>query len=309
LTILVTLVFLASATTSDFIKLMSQFPDAPTSHHPPSLSVQGDNSVCVEKEENGWELIACSYNSTQCSDGVVNRYIYYSTPLGTPPKDGWPLVIMFQGSFFQAEFFFVGSSELPFGGIYQVATVKALLDAGFAVIAPNAMFGGNLFWDTNLPPWDTMIDMGLWPTAPDAHLLKNLWPMISAGTFGPINMKKMHAAGISSGGYMSSRMAFFYPDYFKSVTIASASFYYCSGLVCAPPFQWLPGALLPSHPPALFLHGYEDYVVPISTMKMYANDMASLNLTHRVVVCDNCTHQWIPQAPTEVLNWVTQFNN
>jgi pimeloyl-ACP methyl ester carboxylesterase len=217
--------------------------------------------------------------------------------------------MMFQGSFYAAQDFFSATQEELFGGFYQVKTVEALLTNGFAVVAPDAMFEGDLFWDTNLPPWDTMIDMGLWPTAPDAIMLSHLFPMMESGKLGKLDMTRMHSAGISSGGYMSSRMAFFYAKQFKSVTIAAGSFYYCSGPLCAPPIQGLPGELKPDHPPTLFLQGLDDDIVPPFTMWLYADDLKEHNIPYRVVTCANCTHQWIPNSPTEVLNWVQKWNN
>lgn len=55
-----------------------------------------------------------------------------------------------------------------------------------------------------------MINLGLWHTAPDATLLTNLFAAAKAGTFGPIDLDHLHATGISSGAYMTSRMAFSY---------------------------------------------------------------------------------------------------
>ena len=57
---------------------------------------------------------------------------------------------------------------------------------------------------------DTMINLGQWPTAPDATMLTNLFAAAKAGTFGPIDLDHLHATGISSGAYMTSRMAFSY---------------------------------------------------------------------------------------------------
>jgi len=79
-----------------------------------SSKLEANDSQCIIKNENGWDLIACSYNSTPISDGWVNRTVYYSLPLGTPPTQGWPVVIMYQGSFFKAELFFFGFHRAPF---------------------------------------------------------------------------------------------------------------------------------------------------------------------------------------------------
>jgi len=264
---------------------------------------------CVTWNKNGVQSISCSYNSTSVSDGIVNRGVYYAIPEGKPPSTGWPVVMMYQGSFFPAVYFFSGSQTDMFGGFYQVQTVQALLNSSFAVVAPDAMFDGLLFWDTNLPPWNTIIDLGLWPTAPDAVMLSNLFPMMASGKLGPLDMTRVHSAGISSGGYMSSRMAFFYPHQFRSVTIAAGSFYYCTGALCSPPIQGFPGELKPDHPPTLFLQGEDDIVVPIFTMWMYADDLKTHKIPYRVATCANCTHQWIPSSPVEVLNWVQKWNN
>jgi len=272
------------------------------------VASQTNTSNCVITSGNGLQYINCVYNASSAYDGIVERHVFYSLPQGTPPPNGWPVVLLFQGSFYEAGQFFHASSDALFGGFIQVQVTKALLDNGFAVVAPNAMYGGDLFWDTNLPPWDTIIDIGLWPTAPDAKMLTDLFGKMESGQLGPLDMSKMHAGGISSGGYMSSRMAFFYAKQFRSVTIASGSFYYCSGIICSKPFPGLPGQMKSDHPPTLFLHGVKDLAVPIFTMRLYDDDMTEYKLPHKVVTCADCGHQWIPQSPQEVLAWVQKYN-
>ena len=128
-----------------------------------------------------------------------------------------------------------------------------------------------------------MINLGQWPTAPDATMLTNLFAAAKAGTFGPIDLDHLHATGISSGAYMTSRMAFSYEvrwagdvahhvvarqggkirvlttcrvlhgqGKFRSLAIESGSFDYCGGPLCAAP---LPGGFPKNHPPTLFLQG------------------------------------------------------
>src|SRR2546421_362077 len=70
--------------------------------------------------------------------GLIRRRVYYQVPLGTPPTGGWPTVLLFQGTGFSAELSFAGIQGEPFGAYYQTLTVKELLDAGFAVLAPRA---------------------------------------------------------------------------------------------------------------------------------------------------------------------------
>ena len=62
--------------------------------------------------------------------------------------NGYPVVLFFQSSFFPMEF--KRSKSLPFGGYNEILTIKNLLEAGFAIIAPRA--GAGLFWQSNLIP-------------------------------------------------------------------------------------------------------------------------------------------------------------
>merc|ERR1712070_1265114 len=101
---------------------------------------------------------------------------------------------------------------LPFGAYQQTLLIKNLIDAGYAVITPDAFAGGLTFWQTNFPPWDTVASLGLWDApvtrSGDAGLLTHIFNKIESGAFGPLDIGNMHATGISSGGYMTSRMAF-----------------------------------------------------------------------------------------------------
>ncbi|WP_323845025.1 hypothetical protein [Microbulbifer magnicolonia] len=47
-----------------------------------------------------------------------------------------PVALIYQGSFFEVEF--SREKNAPFGGYWEARTIKALLDAGYAVIAPRA---------------------------------------------------------------------------------------------------------------------------------------------------------------------------
>jgi len=266
-------------------------------------------SRCTTSFPNGIETISCSYSSTVAQDGPFSsRTVYYTLPEGQPPSTGWPVVMLYHGAFAGGQSYFSGSKN-DLSSYYQVKTTEILLNNSFAVVAPDSQFDGNYFWDTHLPPWNTNVDFGLWPTAPDSVMLSNLFPKMESGQLGSLDMTRMHSAGISSGGYMSSRMAFFYAKKFRSVTITVASFYYCDGPVCSLPIDGFPGELKRDHPPTLFLHGAKDTLVPIKTMFMYADDLFSHNIIHHVVICDDCGHMWIPASPGEVLKWVQKWNN
>jgi poly(3-hydroxybutyrate) depolymerase len=238
-------------------------------------------------------LLTCAHNKLDLMVGLATRRVYYSLPQGTPPPGGWPVVLMFQGSFFNAELTFQGNRLEPFGAYYQVLTVKQLLEAGFAVLAPQTHVDGVTFWDTDIPPWS--FD---WDAAPDNQLMLALFDAIGGGKFGTLNPGRLYAAGISSGGYMTSRMAVSYRGKFKALAIQSASYATCPvGPSCLVP------ELPADHPPTLFLAGLLDPLVPLWTVQAYYNRLLAEGRTSKLIVGNLASHEWIPAAPDAVVQW------
>lgn len=225
--------------------------------------------------------------------GLAKRRVYFQQPQGTPPAGGWPVVLLFQGSFFSAELCFQGVKGEPFGAYYQGLTVKQLLEAGFAVLAPQTHLIGTTFWDTDIPPWST-----LWELSPDHQFMLAIFDALEGGTFGSLNPKRLYAAGISSGGYMTSRMAVSYRGRFKALAIVSASYATCPvGPLCVVP------ALPADHPPTLFMAGLLDPVVPVWTIEAYRSRLAAEGHKTEMIVRDLASHEWLPEAPDAVVDW------
>lgn len=224
------------------------------------------------------------------------RVVHYQVPLGAPPAAGWPSVIMFQGSFISAAYTFSASSAEQYGLYYQTELVKKLLDAGYAVLAPEALQGGSSYWQTNIAPYAAN-----WPGCPDDLLVKALLADISAGTFGTLDATSLYATGISSGGYMTSRMAVSYVGEFKALAIESGSYATCLAGACTIP------ALPPTHPPTLLLHGTLDLIVPESTVTAYKTALMTAGIPENEIDDAQSGHQWIPQAPAAVLAWFQKY--
>jgi poly(3-hydroxybutyrate) depolymerase len=221
------------------------------------------------------------------------RVVHYQLPLGAPPASGWAVALMFQGSFFSAAHTFAATTADPFGAYYQTLTLAALLDGGFAVLAPEATDGGTTFWDTNVPPWNVA-----WSGSPDDLLMNQLFAAVARGDFGPLDDARWYATGLSSGGYMTSRMAVSYPGRFRALAIQSASYATCGPTACV-----VPSPLPSDHPPTLFLHGQNDTVVPLATMLAYHDELARDGLTTDAIIDPTAGHQWIAAAPAAVLAW------
>ena len=114
----------------------------------------------------------------------------------------------------------------------------ALLSQGFAVVAPTSD-GSQNYWNTNTPAYNANTEAALaaWnatDNADHALMLQLFGKMADADDAdfgGEVSPRRLHAAGFSSGGYMASRAAFNYPGRFKSVVIASASWFFQARLL------------------------------------------------------------------------------
>lgn len=242
-------------------------------------------------------VLTCPHNSTTLSAAGENRVVHWQVPRGTPPASGWPVVIMFQGTLATAALTWTASPAEPFGAYYQTQVVQRLLDNGFAVLTPETHLAGLTFWDTNNPLVPDYYQSN------DHALMLTIFDRLADGTFGAVNPTRLFATGISSGGYMTSRMAVSYPGRFKALAIQSASYATCAGPLCSI------GPIPADHPPTLFLHGNLDPVVPVGTMWAYAGALNAAGRPNRVVVDPLSLHRWIPQAPGEVVNWFRTYNS
>ncbi|MCM5678251.1 hypothetical protein M8A51_01770 [Schlegelella sp. S2-27] len=210
-----------------------------------------------------------------CVGMPISRHVRYEVPEGTPPAGGWPVVFYYNG------FVAVGSPQQnpfdsrwwePFGAVYGSRVLHELLDdprgtgKKYAVIAAEAPTVGFVtqFWDTNVPfPYEY---------SSDACFLPDLFEEAKMGAYGPVDMTKRYAFGISSGGYNTSRMAvtFNKNSEWSALAIVAGSYATCSGPLC-----FIPDKLPSNHPPTKFYHGVFDFVVPVTTMNRYHEKLKS----------------------------------
>jgi predicted esterase len=138
-----------------------------------------------------------------------------------------------------------------------------------------------------------------WEGSSDDTLMRNLFAAIDDdnGPFGPLNSERLYATGISSGGFMTSRMAVSYPGRFRALAIHSGGYAWCSA-VCV-----LPSSLPASHPPTLFVHGLNDLVVTPGVMTMYREALEADGVEVDVVIDDNAAHEWTGLAVDAIPAW------
>lgn len=256
----------------------------------PELEVP-EGERCVVEDAQRW----CVYDTVTLRPGTLSsRDVHFQVPVGQAPEAGWPVVLLFQGSLNPADRFWQAEEGAPWGAWHQVGVVQTLLESGYAVITPNAQSAGNTYWNTNVLPWAFS-----WEGSPDDKLMEALFEEMDAGTFGSLDPERRAAGGISSGGYMTSRMALSYPGEFDALFIQSASWATCGGTLCS-----IPSELPDDHPPTLFLHGETDAIVPLRTMEAYAEALEDDGVAVHTVTDPEVGHAWLEVAPDEVRSWL-----
>ncbi|MCS6901266.1 MAG: prolyl oligopeptidase family serine peptidase [Myxococcales bacterium] len=232
--------------------------------------------------------VFCEHNVSKLVVGAVVREVYWQTPVTAPPPGGYPVVLVYQGSLGGPSLTWgVLTPEVPFGGFHQGRLQARLLDEGFLVIAPAA--AAEVAWQTNSGvPYEL---------STDKLVIDTLLKAIQAGQYGPADTKRLYATGISSGGYMTSRMAVSYPGVFRALAIQSASYATCLGAACVVP------PLPKDHPPTLLLHGQLDTTVPLFTAQLYYEALKQGGFVSELVVDPKAGHEWLATAPEQVTGW------
>ncbi|MEZ4294603.1 MAG: prolyl oligopeptidase family serine peptidase [Polyangiaceae bacterium] len=258
---------------------------------PVDLGIAKDDPRCTEADG---ELV-CAHATLAFKGGAFEsstREVHFMHPTGDPPEGGFPVALLFQGSFYSAEGMWQSKEGDDFGGYHETELVRALLDKGFAVITPETRLDGGSFWDTNVVGFSSN-----WESSEDHALMVALFAAITEGKLGPLDEGRLFAAGISSGGYMTSRMAVSYSGKLQRLAIQSASYATCSGALCIIP------DLPADHPPTLFLHGEQDLIVPIETMRDYADKLEKQGTEVKRIEDPDAGHEWLATAPAEIPEW------
>ena len=133
------------------------------------------------------------------------------------------------------------------------------------------------------------------------------------GEFGfKIDTSAMHAIGFSSGGFMSSRMAFSYTGLFKSLSIVGGGYYNCLPPVNnCPDFDYTDEShtqLIKYHPPTQFLHGEKDLIVPVDLAQRYHANLLSNSVNPTRLLTTKQGHTWIDSSADAIAEWIELYN-
>jgi predicted peptidase len=153
---------------------------------------------------------------------------------------------------------------------------------------------GTTAWQTNVAP-----SAFFWEGSSDDTLLLGMFDAFDdvAGAFGHVDTDRLYATGISSGGFMTSRMAVSYPGRFRALAIHSGGYATCSA-VCV-----MPLSLPTDHPPTMFLHGSLDLVVTPAIMNLYRDALVDDGVAVQTVLGAEAAHEWLAAAVEAVPAW------
>ena len=263
--------------------------DGAASTAPDSSSSSATDAAVPSRCQVTKASVSCTHVVTRLVAGTAARDVYWQTPATPPPPGGYPVVVLYQGSLASPSLTWgVLTPSAAFGGFHQGRLQAMLLDSGFTVIAPEAAAG--VAWQTNSAiPYEL---------STDKDVIDALLAAIEGGKFGPANKTRLYATGISSGGYMTSRMAVSYQGRFRALAIQSASYATCLGAVCV-----VPSTLPAGHPPTLFLHGALDTTVPLWTAEQYHAKLVASGFETSKIVDPTAGHEWLEVSPARITEW------
>jgi poly(3-hydroxybutyrate) depolymerase len=261
--------------------------------HGPTPSGIVDSQNCSPRlraaDESRCTVTASSVSCSHQTATVGGREVDWQVPLGTPPATGWPAVVLLQPSLYPPSVDWSGEAGAPFGAFNYFLLEAMLLDNGFAVVEPTADNGGN-WWDTNFPAYET---------SGDATFIPIFLGALESGSFGTLDRSRLYASGMSSGGFMTSRMAVSYAGTFRALAVQSGGYASCPGATVCGPTLPLPA----NHPPTMFLHGALDVAVPVSDAQTYYQALIAQGTEAEIIIDPNIMHEVLPVAPSAVTCW------
>ena len=234
-----------------------------------------------------------SYNIEEIGD----RRVYLSFPKGSPPLEGWPIVILLHGRGQSGGAWF-GKGPLSIGE--QKFFPPILVDSGFAVLAPD---GAEPF-RKGLKEWDFFHRKR--ENSKDIPFFESLFSWMEKNPKLKFDMNKLYVAGISSGGFMTSRLAQAFPLKFRAACVIAAgnpdSFRFVSDLPLAEEADPSP-AITSKHPPTLILHGTKDNIVPLEKGERYYQELKKAGVETEIHEIPGGRHLWPEQYNQRIVQW------
>lgn len=230
---------------------------------------------------------------------IGGRKVYLALPPGKSPEKGWPVAILLHGRGQTAGAWF-GKGLLSRGD--QKLFPPLILNAGIVVMAPEALepFG------KGVKQWDFFHRKP--EHSGDLAFFQNFFQWMEGNRKITFDFSKVYAIGISSGGFMASRLGQVYPEKWAALVVIAAG--------NADSFPQIPTFPLDSkalsneisfqHPPTLIIHGDKDRIVPFVYGERYFQDLKQAGVKAEMLVVPEGGHQWPTQFHERMIKWMME---
>lgn len=208
------------------------------------------------------------------------------------PENNWnkKTIIVLHGRTQEAGVWFDGESD-------QNSFVEMAIKNGFFVVAP----------DSSSPYCQRAKQWDYTPSSTDFPLFEEMmkWLKYNIGT------QEIFVVGISSGGFMTERLANKYSAHIDGVVIHSAGSYDNAVLntsgVCGVSFNTTAIPQVSSdHPRTYMLHGEKDNIVKFEIGEILANQLKSRGIEVEFYKNPLGKHQWFKEKNQPILDWLNK---
>lgn len=200
------------------------------------------------------------------------------------------VVIVLHGRTQDADVWFDGSSD-------QNSFTAEALKQGFLVIAPDSISP----YCKSAKQWDYTT------RSIDFSFIESIfsWAEDSLGA------EKIYIIGISSGGFMTERLAITYPKTINAVVIHSAgspdnAILETSG-VCGVKFNTNTLSIPTTHPPTYLLHGQTDRIVDYEIGRNLYTGLVASGIKTEMYTKPMGRHQWFSEQNRTILEWLKKW--
>jgi poly(3-hydroxybutyrate) depolymerase/predicted secreted protein len=228
---------------------------------------------------------------------ISGRQVYSVHPEGKPPAKGWQVIILLHGRG-QGGGAWFGEGLLSMGE--QKTFPQEALRANYAILAPDSGETPR----SGVRQWDCMHRVV--ERSEDLLFFRDLLSWVKKNDWARLDAGRVYVAGISSGGFMASRLAHAFPAQIRAVCIVSAgnadSVKIGRNLASIFDFS-ATQTISASHPPALILHGTADRLVPVDMGRRYFHDLQAAGVRVRYEEIPGGRHGWHAAFNKLILEW------
>jgi acetyl esterase/lipase len=218
------------------------------------------------------------------------------------PQDGGsqkrPILLYFHSTDFPV--FLDRQPSAPFGLYYESQLIQKLVsEKGFVVIAPDASYNyGSFAWQTNLRPYFFDFE-----SSEDYLFVETIFKNIE-NYYPFVNRSKIFVGGLSSGGYMASRLSILpeFAKWIRGTFIHSGSYASCISYYCV-----IPEEIPAFHPPTLLIASKLDPLVPKGTIEIYYQRLIDAKIPTEIVSYPSAWHGMYQEDVELISEWLTSF--